>query len=347
MNADATPTCLTKTDRSSVFLIVLLSLAPAMARAEPDGPRTLGEIEATRRFCAIGPEQALVAARRLQGEALVADSEVLPNPSLRASHGRVFGDVTEAETVLGLGVPLGIGGRRFVLQDAAAAQRAQLDLAAAASRVDAAVAFRRAFVAASMDRARLAIEQRHQERYRALLRKLRGLEAGGERSTYDAMRLETEAELHLASIEVSASRLSASRAWLAAMVGAPVALSEDVDGLARFDERPPAGNLNVASLKAQVEARSIQARAARRRWVPDVTLFAGYRALDDGSATGHGFSLQLSVPLTFFDHGQGEARRADSERVLAEAQAERAERDARATTAVSYTHLTLPTIYTV
>lgn len=310
--------------------MLLVALFGPDARAEPDAPEGLGEVDATRRFCAVGPEQALVAARRLQGEALVADSEVLPNPSLWASHGRVFGDVTEAETVVGLGVPLGVGGRRFVLQDAAAAQRAQLQLAAASSRIEAAIAFRRAYVTASMDAARMVIERRHQRRYRQLLAKLRGLQAGGERSAYDAMRLETEAELHLASMELSASRLAASRAWLAAMVGAPVALSEDVDALARFDGRSSERNAKVASLEAQAEVRSIEARAARRRWVPDVTLFAGYRALDDGDATGHGFSVQLSVPLTFFDHGQGEARRAEAGRALAEAQAEQAARDARA-----------------
>ncbi|MBW2525867.1 MAG: TolC family protein [Deltaproteobacteria bacterium] len=45
---------------------------------------------------------------------------------------------------------------------------------------------------------------------------------------------------------------------------------------------------------------------------------------------GHGLALGLTVPLTFFDHGQGEARRARAGQRLAEARAAQLERTASA-----------------
>jgi cobalt-zinc-cadmium efflux system outer membrane protein len=64
--------------------------------------------------------------------------------------------------------------------------------------------------------------------------------------------------------------------------------------------------------------------------VPDPEVFAGYRALDQDADIAHGFSLGLTIPLTFFDHGQGEAALADAERGTLEASAERLGQQQRA-----------------
>jgi outer membrane protein TolC len=57
--------------------------------------------------------------------------------------------------------------------------------------------------------------------------------------------------------------------------------------------------------------------------VPELSIFGGYRAVTAGSETGHGLSLGLEVPITMFDHGQGEAARASSDAQLARAWAQR------------------------
>jgi outer membrane protein TolC len=82
----------------------------------------LDEVAATRRVCAEGPAAAAARAERLRGEAAVTAAGVLPNPSLSVQHQRTLSGPGESETVVGLSVPLGLGGQRFVLQDAARAK---------------------------------------------------------------------------------------------------------------------------------------------------------------------------------------------------------------------------------
>jgi outer membrane protein TolC len=79
----------------------------------------------------------------------------------------------------------------------------------------------------------------------------------------------------------------------------------------------------VQSLEAQARADELEARAARRRVVPELSVFGGYRSVAAGGATGHGLSLGVEVPITVFDHGQGEAVRATSDAQLARASAQR------------------------
>jgi outer membrane protein TolC len=77
-----------------------------------------------------------------------------------------------------------------------------------------------------------------------------------------------------------------------------------------------------------MRAADLEADAAARKWVPDLELFFGYRQVTADTATsvtetGHGFTLRIAVPITFFDHGQGDAALARAEEATA-----RAERDA-------------------
>jgi cobalt-zinc-cadmium efflux system outer membrane protein len=260
-----------------------------------------------------------------RGEALVADSEVLPNPRLSASHQRIFGAAAEHETVVGLGVPLGIGGRRFVLQDAAAAWRTQLKLEAGADRMDAALAFRGRFVNGAVTGARVGVEREQQKDYQALLAKLSTLAEAGEGARHDKLRLQTEAQLHATGIIALEARLAAQRSWLEAMAGAKVKLATKLELLAQRPGpvRSEATHPRIKSLQAAAQARALEADAAERRWVPDLDVFAGYRNTGGpNQPTGHGFALELSVPLTFFDHGQGEAQRARAEQAAAKAQAD-------------------------
>jgi outer membrane protein TolC len=320
--------CFTKTDSRSVLLLLLA----ALSWASPAHAQGLNEIDATRAFCEQQPEKALAVAYAQKGSARVSASKVLPNPSLSLSHERVFGGAAENETVIGVGVPLGIGGRRFLLQDAAAAWRAHLKIAADAGRIEAALAFRRAFVVASVNQARLGVQQEQQGRFATLIDKLNKLAAAGEGSEHDRLRLQTEADLYAATMVTLDARVAAQRAWLQAMAGAPVALATEPEQWAQrvgpVDAR--ADHPQVASLRAAARAHGLEARAADRRWVPDLDVFAGYRVVAGAGDTGHGFSIGVSFPLTFFDYGQGEVRRAQADRAIATAEVQRIERDNRA-----------------
>ncbi|XXY48518.1 TolC family protein [Sorangium sp. So ce269] len=319
------------------FLLVALTAPASSGVAAPP----LDEVAATRRVCAEGPAAAAARAERLRGEAAVTAAGVLPNPSLSIQHQRTLSGPGESETVVGLSVPLGLGGQRFLLQDAARALREQALSEAHATRFDAALAFREAYVAAAAEEGRLAVLARQQAALDALSGTIERLARGGESTGYDLLRQRTQARVHGRLLASARARAAASLALLEAWTGEEVTLPPE--GLEKIAGEPavraaaaaPGGATpappRIRGMEAAARAHGLEAEAARRRWVPDVEVFAGYRALSGAAQeTGHGLSLGLTVPLTFFDHGQGDAARADAERAVALASAAGLKRESAA-----------------
>jgi outer membrane protein TolC len=91
-----------------------------------------------------------------------------------------------------------------------------------------------------------------------------------------------------------------------------------------------ATSARVESLRAAARASALEARAARRRWVPDPDAFVGYRVVNGDVNVARGVSLSLTIPLTFFDHGQGVAAQAEAEGRALSASAEILSRQQRA-----------------
>jgi outer membrane protein, heavy metal efflux system len=323
----STTTCSKLVAGCAIALSILVS---SRARAAPP----LDEIAGMRRVCIEGPAAVVARAERLRGEAAVTAAGVLPNPSLSIQHQRVLSGPSEQETVVGLSAPLGTSGRRFLLQAAARARREQALSDAHATRFDAALAFREAYVAAALDEARLAVLIRQQTSLDAMATTLERLSRGGESAAYDLLRQRTQARLHGRLLASMRARTAASRALLEvwtseAVTLPPIDLVKLAGGpLAQGARVVAAQSPRIRSLEAAALARGLEAKAARRRWAPDVEVFAGYRVLSGAAQeTGHGLSLGLTVPLTFFDHGQGEAAQADAERAVAEATAESLKRE--------------------
>lgn len=303
-----------------LFVVVCPCLVAGSALAEP-----LTEVAGTQRVCRSGPDRALARARRLQGEAGVLSAAVLPNPSLHVEHQQSVQGVTERETVVGISVPLGIGGRRWLLQDAAEARRQQAFADAQLTLFDSALAFRQAYVTASIDHARVELLTTEQAALDAVSTTIAQLAKGGEAASYDQLRQTTLARLHRQSLELAKVQELASRTMLEVWTEREVTLPpQDLAVLGGWATKDASAleardTLDVVSLRARARAAELEARAARRRWLPDLGLFAGYRNVRAASATGHGVGLGLEVPLTFFDHGQGEAAIADSEAQTARA----------------------------
>ena len=299
------------------------SLISQRALAQP-----LNELDGARGVCRAGVESAIAGARRAQGDAGVAAAAVLPNPSLIVEHQRSLTGATDRETVLGVSVPLGVGGRRWLLQDAAQARSKQLSLEARAGLFDAALSFREAYVLAVIAQARVEILTRQQLALDALTSAIQKLAKGGEAASYDQLRQATYARLHRQALESANAVAQASRTQLEAWLEREVALPADaITNLAVLRSQlaavPKSDTAEVQGLEAQARADDLEARAARRRAVPDVSLFGGYRAVAAGSETGHGIALSLELPITIFDHGQGESRRASADAQLARATAQR------------------------
>jgi outer membrane protein, heavy metal efflux system len=326
--------------KPTVHRIFFGSVLPAAAclgmAARAHAAPLLTELEGTRQVCSLGPDAALARARQLQGEAEVTAAGVLPNPSLSVQHQRALSGPEERETIIGLSVPLGVSGRRGLLRDAAAARREQAFAEAGATLFESALDFREAYLAAVIERGRAEILDEQQTALDASSSRIEALTKSGEAAAYDLLRQRVQARLHRASVESARARALALRARIAAWTDSEVELpSIDLEALARdstpaapaHTESPPA---RLQSVRAASRASAIEARAAHRRWVPDPEVFAGYRVVAGDTALARGLSLSLTIPLTFFDHGQGEAAQAEAEARLLEASAEGLSRQQRA-----------------
>jgi len=319
-----------KSEWPSVFLFASTCfLASAVARAQtplqPVRPAA-DETHAIVRACSRigGPVvEATVDVTRAEVDA----AYVLPNPALGFNLNRSLTGPRDYEAIVGLGVSLGIGGSWFVLQEAAETELHAQRLSAGQTSFYLALRMRARYARAAIASSRRAIYDELSERIQGLIDRLERLKPGGESSPAEIVRLKARRATLALSARPFRAELAAHRSWLSAMVGSPVRV--DATSATRLNrsvakaQRPTkAPHPLVASLLVRRDADALRAKAAERRWAPDISLFAGYRTVGGvGAVTGHGLSLGVSVPLTFFDHGQGEARRARAAASLSEARA--------------------------
>jgi cobalt-zinc-cadmium efflux system outer membrane protein len=326
------------------FLGAVLAVVVLAGEAHAQAP---SEQELTRRVCTAGPDALLAKAQQLGGEAELIAYKVSPNPSLVVEHQQSLSGPAERETILGLSVPLTISGRRSLLKDAGHARKDQTLATSRVTLLESALEFRGAYATALLAQERTRILTEQQAALDALTAVIEGLERGGEAAGYDRLRQQTQARLHQQQLQGAILHTTRARAslnlWLDGEVVLPNASEEvlvtDAGRISKFDlsaSQHPQEQMWLAAARASALERD----AARRRWVPDLDLFAGYRTVAAGGSTGHGIALQLGVPLTFFDHGQGDAARADAERSLALASAQGVKRRADLEVRMSQAQLT-------
>jgi outer membrane protein, heavy metal efflux system len=314
---------------SALVALCVSALSPRLRAAPP-----LDEVAATRQVCTTGSSVALARAQRLRGRAEVTVAGVLPNPFLVAEHQRSFSGSAESETIVGLSLPLGIGGRRFLMKDAADERQRQGEAGARVTLFESAIAFREAYTRAALEHARYTLLSERQALLDGLSTTIQRLVQGGEAAGYDLGRQKAQAAMHRSAVAATKARAFAARLALEAWTGGSFSVSVDTHHLATADlpnrGLSPPRTARVAELEADARASASEARAAARKWVPDLEVFAGYRRLRTELETGHGVSLGLTFPITLFDHGQGDAARADAEHDLALASAAKIKREQEA-----------------
>lgn len=312
--------------------LAFLGVTAKPARAAPAST----EREAVRAICTGGSVAQWARAKARQGAAYVRAAAVLPNPALVVEHQRSLKGPTDRETVVGLSVALSVSGRRGLLQDAAQARREQSGAEGRAALFESALQFRAAYARALVERARADIIREQQGLLEASSAMIEALQSKGEAAAYDSLRQRLQARVHRSSLAAAEARAAESQALLQAWTGQEIALPPA--DLVKFAQAEP--ELTVAvelpspglqALRAESQASALEARAARRRWLPDPQLFAGYRGLDMGAETAHGVAASLTLPLSLFDHGQGDAALSEAERSLAEAGMERLQAEQSAT----------------
>ncbi len=334
MFAPTTRRSLSAQATSLLLVTAALTTRPAPALAEPAPTRPRGRTESAllARFCQSSVARSGARALVAQGQAAMDDAAVLPNPTLILEHNRSFTASEDAETVIGLGIPLGIGGRRFLLADAAEERLAERKAQAHALLVVRALDLEEALVGARAAALRAEVLGTQHAELVAIGATIDGLQKGGEVAPLDRARHALAVDLHAQRLALAQSIAASSRARLRRYLDAEVDLSAvELPTIASAPQLAPVSALSptVQSLDASLRATDLEIDAAERRWVPDLDLFFGYRQVTTeagpASDTGHGFAFRVGFPLTFFDHGQGEvavlearqsATRAEREAVL-------------------------------
>jgi cobalt-zinc-cadmium efflux system outer membrane protein len=309
------------------FCLGALLLAPEV-RAQTSNSLTEGEL--TLRVCRTGPAALTARAERALGASEVGAIEPLRNPVLVVEHQQTLRGFTDRETIVGAQVLLPISGRRGLLRDAAEARERASNARADADLLETALEFRAAFELAVLEHERVVVMQAQQKELEDLSSALKQLNAHGEAAAYDVRRHETELRLHGRALAAARVRAETTRRRLLRWLDEP--LEPSLLRTAVLERRAlPAARVNqhpeVLALRSTARAADLESDAARRRWVPEPEVFAGYRQIAQDDQTGHGLSLGLSLPLTFLDYGQGASARARAERALAEARAGRLERE--------------------
>ncbi|HEU5075018.1 MAG TPA: TolC family protein [Polyangiaceae bacterium] len=268
-------------------------------------------------------------AERALGAAEVEAIEPAQNPSLVLTHQQTLHGPTDRETVVGVELPFSISGRRGVLRDAARARQHAIDARARIDLFETALDFREAFALAVVEHERSMVMAQQQKSLEALARALEQLTARGEIAQYDVARHRAEVRLHARALASARARAGAAHRRLSRWLGEPMQAPPSTAALARTRLVPEqiTQHPKLAMLRETSRAAGLESAAARRRWIPDPGVFAGYRQVASGAETGHGVSVGLQFPLTISEHGQGASSRARAEQQLADAHASRLERE--------------------
>jgi len=161
----------------------------------------------------------------------------------------------------------------------------------------------------------------------------------GEASGYDAMRIEREQSTARARLATERAALARSRELLAAVLGSAEGWSSVEGDLLPHDPLPPADALlervdqrpDLRALEESVAAAELDGRAASRWWLPDITVGAGVKHVEDRNDTFSGPFVTASIPLPVLDQdqaarldatGRGQVARGEKALALAVARAD-------------------------
>ncbi|PAX06497.1 TolC family protein [Sphingomonas lenta] len=321
-------------------IAALLAVASPMtiAQAQSPGPTQGPPLTLERALDLAGATAPSVEAASAGVRAAEAGRTVAglrPNPTINAETENVVGTgqyegLRSAETTVGVALPIELGGKRsarIAVADAIGI-RAQVDQAVAAADVRLAVTQAYVEAAAAERRVVTAREQAAiaSEALRAANVRVRAGRASPiEEQRADVLRLNAAAALE------RAERLAeTARGNLARRIGQPVAgpldlaWFERVEGVA--DPRPTAPALTLAAARADAATAAAQVRLARSQRIPDLTVSASARRLEQTDDVAAVFGVSIPIPL--FNRGTAAVAQARAERDRADALVRAAELDA-------------------
>lgn len=312
-------------------MIVALSV-PGVALAEEPAERAvpvLGEAELLAKLAA-DPRLERIAATVDSARADAIAVGLRPNPSVSYEHEEVFPDGGGIGTsYLRFTLPLEISGRRTARRDAARAEVAAVAAEGDGARFALTMRALRAFRTAAYERGRVERLRTERAALANAVEIVRKRSAAGTASGYDLQRIQLELAAYDDLIAAAQTQLATARLELGAVAGIPegadaaeqVALPPDPPALGVLLGNALAGRPDVRAASSRGDGADALAKSARRGWIPELSLTAGYMRLDvtaDIAASGYSAILGLSLPI--FDRGQDDRARALAQRRAAEAE---------------------------
>lgn len=299
----------------SLFLLALPLAAPA---------QTLTEAEALRLGLARSDLSDLERGALEAAEADAIAARLIPNPTLGYSRDRTKGATTSVEETWQLSQTFDLSGRRGLRRDAAERRVEATTAGNLARRAELVADIRRRFHEVLLKQETVQATEAWAHRFARVEGIVDKLARAGEASGYDRRRLARERQAAQARLATEQGELDRAQAQLTALTSSTARASGPLlppplppldTTLAKLEQRP-----DLRALSMRAEAATLENRAAARGWMPDVTLGAGPKRIDNGIGTETGVVFSLSIPLPVFDRQQPAEKRAAAEALQARAE---------------------------
>ncbi len=289
----------------------ILTLADALNRAGASSPF---------QDAATAGIRAAEAQRRVAG--------LRPNPSIVGEAENVAGTgiyqgLRSSETTLGLALPLELGGKRGARIAVAEAQIGRAGLRGEIARADLRLRVTQTYNSAAAAQRRVIIAEDQVGIAAEVLRAARVRVQAGRASPLEEQRADVARIAAEGALERTRRSAEAASGNLARLLGTPVGQLDR----SWFDAVPSAGTmrpmaasgtLTVAAARADLDTASAQVRLARSQRVPDLTVSASARRLEQTNDVAAVFGV--SIPLNVFNNGRASIAVAEAQREQSDAQ---------------------------
>ena len=303
--------------RASLLALILFSAFPVISQAD-----LLTEREAVNLALSRPVWLEAETGRLLLAESVVTEAGLMPNPVFDFSRDRLAmpgGDITERS--VHISQTFDFSGRRSLRREAAARRLDAEKFDGRIRRLNTIAEVRRTFAEAlhyMQIQDALGLRLTRIEQVSKVTAKLA---KAGEASGYDRRRLEREVQTAKARLAVAQADAARSRETLAALTGdqpdEALRLQGDLlpDAVPALDLLQTGLRLrpDLASLLARGEALEREQLAARRGWVPDLTVGVGQKTLDETTRRGSGAIVGMSFSIPLLDHGQAAQQRSHAQ----------------------------------
>jgi cobalt-zinc-cadmium efflux system outer membrane protein len=285
----------------------------------------LTEDEVVARISANPALESIVQGKAGLARAAALEATKLSNLEVGYSREQVFGKADAADDYLTVSQTLPLSGSRGMRLRAAEIRAKAAEQSGLLARAQLIGRARGLFFETLMMQRRAEAIQSWVERLSKALAIVESRERSGDAATYELIRLERELTTARSQVALEQAATRRQRGVLAGLLRLDdqgFLSAGRVDGsllpqeglptvdilLAQLERRP-----DVLALAEQFDAARLEERAAKRGWIPSLTIEGGYRSAGQDDLRAHGYVAGVALTLPFFDHDQSALRQAAAE----------------------------------